>query len=375
MLSVFEKIIQIGDKLIMGNKGEYKSKLSAFLWLLLIPGMIVIDAILTSVLFIRLPSTLYTLLVLFLVLATVVVSIASIVLAIVSLVRIIKHNKVVSSEHREIRKKEEEALQEALRAPGADIQAVCGWPGLREDFHKMDVRNMDFSNDRTHFKHIDFRGMNLQGVRFYGTDLSHSNFSGMDLRGVIFENANLEHVDLSGANLEGVCFRGVRLHHTNFEKANLRNADLQRADLHDSKFTGANLANANFVGTSAIWDAKFDGANMENANLEGTELLRSKFDKANMRFANLSRTKCTWSTFDEAILYGANLERAKLEYASFAGADLRMANAKKCRMDDTTRLEGVDTEGAKFISVDCSSVFPYEQDYIRKHIYGVTFKD
>ena len=56
---------------------------------------------------------------------------------------------------------------------------------------------------------VNFRGANLQRVRFEECNIKCSDFGNADLRGAMFPRTHVEATNYDGANLEGASFAGA----------------------------------------------------------------------------------------------------------------------------------------------------------------------
>jgi len=112
---------------------------------------------------------------------------------------------------------------------------------------------------------VNFSGLDLTGVDFWGSRLVNANFSGAILSGALFGGDTGAQVDLSGVNFSGATMIGTNL------------SDMY---LYVVDFDGANLTNASFQGASLIFDS------FVNTNLTGADL------NAEIIYPTWSNTTC-----------------------------------------------------------------------------------
>ena len=91
---------------------------------------------------------------------------------------------------------------------------------------------------------LDFRGKNLQGVRFRKADLRGADFTGANLQKANFTQAELEGAVFNDAHLQGANFRRADLSEASFKNAHLQKTNFRRADLEGTNFQNANLNGA-----------------------------------------------------------------------------------------------------------------------------------
>jgi Fibronectin type III domain/Pentapeptide repeats (8 copies) len=125
------------------------------------------------------------------------------------------------------------------------------------------------------------------GASLLYCDLAGVNFSGLDLAGVDFWGSRLVDADFSGADLSGALFGGdtgaqVDLSDVDFDGATMIGTNLADMYLYVVSFDGANLTNATFDGASLIFDS------FVNTNLTGAEGL----DHAEIIYPTWSNTTC-----------------------------------------------------------------------------------
>lgn len=133
--------------------------------------------------------------------------------------------------------------------------------------------------------------------------LRHIDLRYAKAKGAFLIKADLRNADLRHATLSESSLQGARLEDADLRGADLREADLQMAILINAKLQGADLKMAKLSG------ARLRGANLERANLRGANLQDAVFDGANLQRANLSQAILNQATrLDDANLEGANLK-------------------------------------------------------------------
>jgi uncharacterized protein YjbI with pentapeptide repeats len=185
--------------------------------------------------------------------------------------------------------------------------------------------------------------VNLNGVRWEGTELEHVNLKDTSLK-----YANLEGTNLSNSNLEGANLYRANLKGTNLPNSRLKGADLSYANLKDVNLEYANLESANLA------DANLKGADLSNAHLEN-----AKLRQANLQGANLSNTvqisAKRWEAHREAAGdFGAYVPEAHIVRAHLKGADLSYANLKDVNLE-YANLEGANLGNANLKGADLSN--------------------
>ncbi len=195
-----------------------------------------------------------------------------------------------------------------------------------------------------------WRGAILDRIALRQADLSNVDFSGLSMRGADltgsgFRRANLDGAVLVGATLDGAglsgSFDGVNLYEASLrgafiegsflpldgQAANLSGADLSNADLTDAGIGGANAG-------GSIWR----GATLHSVDLRGAGLVGARFDAALIQ----ERTR-----FDGADLQGAHFGQTVILRADFRGTDLEDAFFTGALLDPEARRGGlIDFTGA-----------------------------
>ena len=129
-----------------------------------------------------------------------------------------------------------------------------------------------------------------------------SNFSGMDLQGVRLCGLNLTGCDFSDAKLQKCGFTSVRLDRVNFS-----GADLTGASVFGCKATGFTMENACLEELSVL-DNTFISCRFSNANLSRAYISKSAFHDCEFVRANL-----TFTTFRQNTFLGADFSRVSTE--------------------------------------------------------------
>ncbi len=157
-----------------------------------------------------------------------------------------------------------------------------------------------------------------------------------DLLGTLDDHALwLNHEGKSGkrAILEGVDFYGVNLTRADLTRANLRGINLTDAVCVKTVFEGANMTKANLshgnFGGAAFGLAKLSSAILAGARLRGADLHGADLTGADLRGASLREADLTKTILVKADLRGTDLRDAE---------GLTQKQLKKVRADAATRL-------------------------------------
>lgn len=208
--------------------------------------------------------------------------------------------------------------------------------GEKLDFRQVDLRGLKLSG-------VDFSGLDLRGKNFSGAELWYANFTGSQLDGAVLDRADLFRADFTGASAKGSDIRNTRM-----TRAIFANADFSSANAMGTHFSGTDLAGANMTGIAAQY-SKFDDVNVEGTNFNGANLAHSRF--RDMRLAGAS--------FSDASLNNARFYHADLSGVDLSTADLHRARLKGAKYDCATRLPaGVDVVAQKMIPTErgCSGI-------------------
>lgn len=117
--------------------------------------------------------------------------------------------------------------------------------GVRQ-FARLNLPEVDFSQQREYLNGVDFSQANLQGAKLMGLNLGDSMLKAANLNEAKLDYGNLSRAQLQNASLVGANLRGANLRHADLRGANLENADLSYADVTDANFEGANLKGVKF---------------------------------------------------------------------------------------------------------------------------------
>ena len=109
---------------------------------------------------------------------------------------------------------------------------------------KLNLRNADIAFST--LRYAILKGLNLEGVKGYKTDLSFAQLGGSNLHEARmqyahFDNARLHNVKLTSADLKNAFFPNAE-----FFGAELQSAHFENADLRGANFTQANISDAYF---------------------------------------------------------------------------------------------------------------------------------
>jgi uncharacterized protein YjbI with pentapeptide repeats len=214
-------------------------------------------------------------------------------------------------------------------------------------------------------KKADFKGLNLEGVKFNNSDLQeasfkgaflkNADFTGTNLRGVDFSDADLtaavlDATDLTTCNLGGATLCGVSLNKSNLSRLVLKEMDFSgmmgkgtsfsHCDLSGAKFIKAQLPGADF--TKSI----LSGANLSHANLESCRFIGVMAREINMDSAELNLFRGGYgsdftngsfrlvhgkkSFWHKSILDNADFSKSILPQAQLTETIIRNANFDRC---------------------------------------------
>ncbi|MBN1981264.1 MAG: pentapeptide repeat-containing protein [Chitinivibrionales bacterium] len=172
---------------------------------------------------------------------------------------------------------------------------------------------------------------------------SHELFEASEEMGGYFVLGN---ADFKGKNLNRMRFKKAQLGRANFQNAMLYNADFKNAFILYGNFRGAKLAYATFKGANLgeanfreaeMFFSDFEGANLSSANLEGTNLLNVNMRDADLQQAHLEGAKSTSKTD----LRGADLTGAYLQGAQFLNPIVDgKTSLWECKIDRKTYFSG-----------------------------------
>jgi uncharacterized protein YjbI with pentapeptide repeats len=203
----------------------------------------------------------------------------------------------------------------APESPRPDVQAALAVLGRRDSTH---------DNSAV----IDLSRTCLRGADLALADLALADLHSADLSGAKLNGANLNSADLTDAKLS----------HINLDRAILTNAKLLGADLFSASFFGADLRYAD------LEDAEVRSAQLFDADLRQAYLLGTDFTEADLGAADLSGATLKGAILDHTNLYRANLVGANLVGAVLTRADLGGANLEQASHDESTVVDGVQTD-------------------------------
>lgn len=79
-------------------------------------------------------------------------------------------------------------------------------------------------DDTLNMKHLDLRGKDLSGRKFWNVDFARADLSGANLNGCVFEFCEFGHTNLSGATMIASRVICSRFNHANFKQADISNS-------------------------------------------------------------------------------------------------------------------------------------------------------
>ncbi len=160
-----------------------------------------------------------------------------------------------------------------------------------------------------HWLPFSFLGANLEGLQFYGANLS---------------KANLQYANLSGTILSGANLRSAQL-----DKSLLINADLMDAVLNKSSLVDADLTNCRLGG------ARLSGCDLTRAKLSNCNLIQDA-DKISR---NTAPTVFNNSTLIETDFSGSRIGGAVFSFCDASGADFSQCDLGKAIIIETNFSE------------------------------------
>ncbi|MBQ8983436.1 MAG: pentapeptide repeat-containing protein [Lachnospiraceae bacterium] len=333
---------------------EYQKTSKAYGNLLIIPGVIIFDKVVSGVLSSHLSNRGSNILTLLLLFITLIAIAFSVIRTLVVLVKIKSHNSKVKKEIKKNQPPEKVVVhpEKEKPQPGKDIDILRDQSsfGFIESEHKgKDYSNMDFSYLDCY--EMNFENCDLRGANFTGAKLGNARFYGSDLTGASFQNADLHKVIFgSNANLTSVCFDGADLSNADLSGINAPGASFRNANIRGVSFRNAVLKNAVFSIRGLISGNDFAYADLEGAKLSSMDMNNARFEYANLSGANLSSTKFRNSKIYSANLFEADMANCTFDHVDFSHADMRKVYAPKCKISAVewycTKIEGANFDGA-----------------------------
>ncbi len=333
---------------------KYQKSSKAFMNLLIIPGVIIFDIVVSGVFSSHLSnrgSNVLTLLLLFITLAAIAFSI---VRTLIVLVKVKSHNRKVKKDIMKNQPLNKVIVNSEKEKPqsGKDIDILRDQNGYIENRHwRKNYSNMDFSY--LNCTNIDFEDCDLKGANFTGAKLREANFHGSDLTGAIFKNADLHKVLFgSKVNLTGVCFDDANLYKSDLSGINAPGSSFRNTHIRDVSFNNAILKNACFSIRDGVYGNNFADADLEGARLSAMHVTKARFEHANLKDADLSSSKFYGCKFYSSNLFGANMANCTLDDVDLSDADMRKVYAPKCKISAVTwyctKIQGANFDGADF---------------------------
>lgn len=205
------------------------------------------------------------------------------------------------------------------------------------DLRQRDLQCAEFSEGK--LVNVDFRGANLTGATFVGTDLRRADFSALPAKerkaGEIADCTPDGHWE-AVTDLTGVRFINTNLTATRFGNGSMKRLAIQGGVLTGADFCFARLPQARLERISAV-GARFEGASLRGVTCSDCQL----------QFADFDRTDMSDSTFVEAKLLGASFVDTELDGADLKGADLTGARL--------SGLTAIDLRNARLVGADFCS--------------------
>lgn len=355
---------------------EQESYGKALKYLLIIPGAIVIDIVLSILFMIILPESITAIGILFLILATIVAFVYAIIRTIVVFVRVNKNNKLASHEYCEKMRQEKERSK--LRGADADMLHDTDY-----NYSGMDLSNKDFSNIELYSDEYDFSYCNLKSACFRNDIINGAIFDGADLTGVSFEGATIRNATFRGSIIESVNFRGASLDNVIFENVTIRNCETREIRITNSQFIQIDAEGLLTGIMILIKDSVFLNSNLRNASLSNIKFSNVTFERTDLEETNLSGavlSNCTFNDskmdqayFNEAKIIGGRFDRSKLQKARFVKCGLKDVEFKDCNMKninaDKAYFENIRTESSNLqgASLKKTGYEKADENFVRQH--------
>jgi uncharacterized protein YjbI with pentapeptide repeats len=183
--------------------------------------------------------------------------------------------------------------------------------------------------------HLHAPGIDVQGCRLFGADLSHTDLSRgrwdqssldeANVAGGVLADSSWFCVSATGTDMTNATGEGMTASDCTFTEALFagfaaRYATFRNCDFRSADFTGAYLYRASFIGdppaSACLAEARLDGANLTQA------YLAADFTGASIRQAWAAYARVNQSIFVNADLRGTSLFHASAVKTDFTGARL-----------------------------------------------------
>ena len=216
---------------------------------------------------------------------------------------------------------------------------------------------------------IVLTGADLRGLQAQRASMRDAQFP-MALGGSMRDDRGFV-TNFSGADLSNALFGGVTFTNVSFVATTLADADFNKACLAGANLSGADLSRALLVGAglrkALLIGARLNSANavdmcLSRASLQGLEAHEALLRHSDASLADLTGAvlvDADWSlghleeaNFTQAVLRGADFGGANLRGADFGGAvlggaDMRCADLREVKVNNRTRVDGLDVRGAQ----------------------------
>lgn len=218
------------------------------------------------------------------------------------------------------------------------------------------VRSNDLNNqlERPNFSGLDFSGANLDGA----------NFAGANLEGAIFNQAGLSNTSFEGARLIGAQFSEVIARDANFFNANLSKATIKGSDfkrafmprsigaasIENSNFNYSNISTGQWDGVK-IADSTLDYANLEGISMANADIQRVRAQHAILNRAMLDHTKLVEVDLGASLMDNISAVNVRMKGVILKDVEARGIDFTDAELDELTKLDGADLEGAIFIRI------------------------
>lgn len=96
-------------------------------------------------------------------------------------------------------------------------------------------------DDTLNMKHLDLRGKDLSGRKFWNVDFARADLSGANLNGYVFEFCEFGHTNLSGATMIASRIICSRFSHADFRQVDISNSLFIDVEMLSCKFDKTKL--------------------------------------------------------------------------------------------------------------------------------------
>lgn len=334
---------------------ELRKTSEAYKNLLIIPGVLIFDKVVSSIFKSHLSNRGSNILTLLLLFITLIAIAFSVIKTFIVLAKVKSHNIKVKKEIKNNQPMQTAPVyqkEDIIKSqPGKDINILMDPNGyLINKFNGKDFSNMDFSY--LNGFEMRFENCNLKGANFTGAQLRKVSFYYSDLTGACFKDADLSGAILCGANYTNACFDHANMFNADLRKINAPGASFRYVNISRLNFGGSILKNACFFNSGSVSAVDFSNADLEGATLSGMDICDARFEWANLSRANLSSTKFRKCKIYSANLFEADMSKCSLDNVDFSNTDMRRVYAPGCKICNVERrgakIGGENFDGANF---------------------------